>query len=263
LNRKRCVITGLGAVTPAGIGWKKNWEAVLNGPSGIRSVSSFPTKGYRTTIAGEVVDFNASKFVPEKLVDNSDRFTQFAIGASRLALDDSKAVLKANDSETGVVVGCGMGGLPFFETQADIFIKKGPGFIRPSSVPRIMPNAAAAYIALLWKIRGPNITISTACSSSNHAIGVALDLIRSERCNRVICGGTESLLAPMTFAAFDALRVMSRHNEAPKAACRPFDKNRDGFIMGEGAVMFVVEDRDHARARGASIYAEIAGYGSC
>jgi 3-oxoacyl-[acyl-carrier-protein] synthase II len=155
-----------------------------------------------------------------------------------------------------------MGGLPFFEKQADVFAKKGPGFIRPSSVPRIMPNAAAAYMAVLSQIHGPNVTISTACSSSNHAVGYALDLIRSGRCTTVICGGTESLISPITFAAFDSLRVMSRANKAPKSACRPFDKNRDGFVMGEGAVMFVVEERSRAKARGASIYAEVGGYGA-
>ena len=249
-------------MTPAGTGWEKNWRAVLDGQSGIRSVTSFQVKGYRTTIAGEVADFDAGQFIHEKLIDNSERFTQFAIAATRLAMDDGKLAPKEGDSQTGVVIGCGMGGLPFFEVQADVFAKKGPGFIRPSSVPRIMPNAAGAYIASLWKIRGPNITISTACSSSNHAIGYALDLIRMGRCKTVICGGTESLLSPITFAAFDALRVMSKHNEAPKSACRPLDKNRDGFVMGEGAVMFVIEDREQARARGAAIYAEVAGYGS-
>jgi 3-oxoacyl-[acyl-carrier-protein] synthase II len=260
---KRCVITGIGAVTAAGIGWQKNWQAVLDGQSGIRSVSSFPTKGYRTTIAGEVADFDAAAFVPEKLVDNSDRFTQFAIAAARMALDDSRVTLeKVGNPHTGVVIGCGMGGLPFFEKQADMFFKKGPGSVRPSSVPRIMPNAAAAHIAMLWKIRGPNITISTACSSSNHAVGYALDLIRSGRCETVICGGTESLVSPLTFAAFDSLRVMSRHNDSPKKACRPFDQHRDGFVMGEGSVIFVVEERERARARKAAIYAEVAGYGS-
>jgi 3-oxoacyl-[acyl-carrier-protein] synthase II len=143
-----------------------------------------------------------------------------------------------------------------------VYAKKGLGSLRPSSVPRIMPNAAGSQIALLWKMRGPNITISTACSSSNHAVGYALDLIRAGRCKVVICGGTESLLSPITFGAFDVLRVMSNRNATPKSACRPFDKNRDGFIMGEGAVMFVVEERDHAHARGASVYAEVAGYGS-
>lgn len=262
MSIKRSVITGIGAVTPAGIGWKENWQAVLDGRSGVRTVSSFPIKGYRTTIAGEAADFNASSFISEKLADNSDRFTQFGIAATRLAIDDSHLALKEGNQDIGVVIGCGMGGLPFFEIQADIFARKGHSFIRPGSVPRIMPSAAAAHIAALWKIRGPNITISTACSSSNHAVGYALDLIRTGRCKTVLCGGTESLLAPMTFAAFDALRVMSRRNDSPKSACRPFDRERDGFVMGEGAVMFVVEERDHAHARGASIYAELAGYGS-
>jgi 3-oxoacyl-[acyl-carrier-protein] synthase II len=262
MSKYRSVITGIGAVTPAGIGWEKNWRALLAGRSGIRPISLFPVQGYRTTIAGEVDDFDPQKYMHEKLVDNSERFTQFAIGAAHLALQDSKLPLQEGDTDTGVVVGCGMGGLPFFEKQAEIFAKKGHNFIRPGSVPRIMPNAAAAYIASRWKIRGSNITISTACSSGNHAVGTALDLIRSGRCKAVLCGGTESLLAPMTFAAFDALRVMSKGNESPKKSCRPFDKNRDGFVMGEGSVMFVLEEREQAHARGASIYAEVAGYGS-
>jgi 3-oxoacyl-[acyl-carrier-protein] synthase II len=143
-----------------------------------------------------------------------------------------------------------------------VFAKKGPGFIRPGSVPRIMPNAAAAYMASVWKIRGPNLTISTACSSSNHAVGTALDLIRSGRCRVALCGGTESLLSPITFGAFDSLRVMSNQNKRPAKACRPFDKNRDGFVMGEGSVVFVLEEAEHARERGAHVYAEVAGYGS-
>jgi 3-oxoacyl-[acyl-carrier-protein] synthase II len=155
-----------------------------------------------------------------------------------------------------------MGGLPFFENQAGVYMKRGPGSIRPSSVPRIMPNAAGALIAALWNIRGPNLTVSTACSSSNHSVGVALDLIRSGRCQIVICGGTESLLSPITFGAFDSLRVMSNHNATPEKACRPFEKDRDGFVMGEGAVMFILEELEHARARKAPLYAELAGYGA-
>jgi 3-oxoacyl-[acyl-carrier-protein] synthase II len=262
MNLRRSVITGIGAVTPAGIGWKKNWQAVLNGHSGIRVVSSFRSEGFRTTIAGEVSGFHANHFMNEKLADNSERFVQLAIGAARLAIDDSRLKLKEGDSEIGIVMGCGMGGLPFFEVQAGLYAKRGPGFVRPSAVPRIMTNAAAAHLASLWKIRGPNMTISTACSSSNHSVGYALDLIRSGRCRTVICGGTEALLSPVTFAAFDALRVMSRQNAKPKNACRPFDKTRDGFVMGEGAVMFVLEELSFARARGAVIYAEVAGYGS-
>ena len=251
----------MGAVTPAGVGWEKTWQTIIGGQSGIRPISLFPTVGFRTTIAGEVSDFDAGQFIEDKLRDNSERFTQFAIAAARLALDDSHLPLGTPDSGTGVVVGCGMGGLPFFEIQAGVYAKRGPGSIRPSSVPRIMPSAAGAQIAALWKVRGPNMTVSTACSSSNHAVGVALDLLRSGRCQSVICGGTESLISPITFGAFDSLRVMSNRNAVPEKACRPFDKDRDGFVMGEGAVMFVLEELQHARARNAPIHAEVAGYG--
>jgi 3-oxoacyl-[acyl-carrier-protein] synthase II len=252
----------MGAVTPAGIGWQKNWSAVLEGKSGIGPISLFSTQGYRTTIGGEARDFHAHEFMSEKLADNSERFTQLAIAAAKLAMEDSRLTPKEGDVSTGIIIGCGMGGLPYFEKQADAFFKKGPGFIRPGSVPRIMPNAAGSHLAALWKIRGPNHTISTACSSGNHAVGLALDLIRAGRCRTVLCGGAESLLSPITFAAFDKLCVMSSRNGEPERACRPFDKDRDGFVMGEGAVMFVVEEREVARARGASVYAEIAGYGS-
>jgi len=259
---KKAVITGIGAITSAGIGWKMLWNSVIRGESGIGPVSLFPSQRYRTRIAGEVKNFDATLYLPEKLIDNSDRFTQFAIGATHLALDDSRLTLTPNRRDTGVILGCGMGGLSFFEQQSAIFAKKGPGFIRPTSVPRIMTNAAAAHIAALWKIRGPNLTISTACSSSNHAIGTALDMIRSGRAKVVLCGGTESLMSPITFAAFDTLRVMSLQNETPKQAYKPFDRNRDGFVMGEGAVIFVLEEQAHAHERGASIYAEVAGYGA-
>jgi 3-oxoacyl-[acyl-carrier-protein] synthase II len=261
--RNRAVITGLGAVTPAGIGWKKNWQAILSGKSGVRAITSFPLQpGYRTTIAGEVDGFNPKKFISDKQADGCERFTQLACAATRLAIEDSGIALDKDPGGTGVVIGCGMGGLPFFEKQAELFGAKGPTVVRPSSVPRIMPNAAGSAVAALWKVRGPNFTISTACSSSNHAVGMALDLIRSGRSNRVLCGGAEALLSPITFAAFDSLRVMSRHNEKPKSACRPFDRERDGFVMGEGSIMFVLEERDSALARGAEIYAEVAGYGS-
>jgi 3-oxoacyl-[acyl-carrier-protein] synthase II len=259
---RKAVLTGMGAVTAAGTGWEKNWQAVLNGHSGVRPISSFPTQGYRTTIAGEASDFDASEFIEDKLRDNTERFTQFAIAAAHQALTESRLLPGAANTVVGVVVGCGMGGLPFFEIQAGVYAKRGAGSIRPSSVPRIMPNAAAAQIASRWKVRGPNLTVSTACSSGNHAVGVALDLIRSGRCQAVICGGAESLLSPITFGAFDALRVMSNRNATPQNACRPFDKDRDGFVMGEGAAMFVLENLDHARARKIPILAEIAGYGS-
>jgi 3-oxoacyl-[acyl-carrier-protein] synthase II len=262
MNLRRAVITGIGAVTPAGIGWEKNWEALLAGRSGINSIKAFPTQGYRTTIAGEVDKFEPQLYMEEKLGDNTERFSQFAIAATQQALKDSHLEPGKPGLPAGVVVGCGMGGLPFFETQAGVYGKRGVGFIRPSSVPRIMTNAAGALIASLFKVRGPNLTVSTACSSSNHAAGVALDWIRSGRSPMVICGGTESLLSPITFGAFDSLRVMSNRNDTPKKACRPFDKDRDGFVMGEGSVMFLIEELDHARHRRASIYAELAGYGA-
>jgi 3-oxoacyl-[acyl-carrier-protein] synthase II len=262
MTKKRCVITGIGAVTPAGTGWEKVWQAVLNGRSGIGPISSFPTEGYRTTIAGEVIDFDARKFMDEKLMDDSERFVQFAVGASRMAIEQSGLNPRPGNPDIGVVVGCGMGGLPYFEIQARQFVEKGPGSIRPGSITRIMPNAASARIAYFWKIRGPNFTISTACSAGNHAVGAALDLIRSGRCKAVICGGAESLLSPFTFGAFDSLRVMSSRNATPMAACRPFDKSRDGFVLGEGAVMFVLEEQTQARARSAPVFAEVAGYGS-
>ncbi len=249
-------------MTPAGIGVEKAWSSLLNGRSGIRAISSFATEDYRTRIAGEVLGFNAGKFMNDKRMDNSERFAQFAVASTKLAIADSKISMREESKNMGVVVGCGMGGLPFFEIQAAQYAKRGPRAIRPSSVSRIMPNTAGALISSLWKICGPNLTVSTACSSSNHAVGMALDLIRSGRCTTVICGGTESLLSPITFGAFDSLRVMSSQNSNPSAACRPFDKNRDGFVMGEGAVMFVVEEKEHATARNASIYAEVAGYGA-
>ena len=196
----------MGAVTPAGIGWKKNWQSLVHGRSGVRAISLFDTAGFRTRIAGEVADFDPVRSLGEKIADGTERFTQFALAAAKLALQDSRYPLKPDAQEVGVIIGCGMGGLPYFEQQAANFSKKGPAFVRPGSVPRIMPNAAAARIAVQWKIRGPNLTVSTACSSSNHAIGVALDLLRSGRCSAALCGGTESLLSPVTFSAFDNLR---------------------------------------------------------
>jgi len=258
----RAVITGIGAVTPAGIGWEKNWASLLEGRSGIRPISLFKADGYRTQIAGEVADLDLPGFISEKLIATTERFTHFALAAAHLALEDSRVTIPPGSVDAGVVLGCGMGGLPYFELQAEVYGRKGSRSIRPGSVPRIMPNAAAACIASQWKIRGHNVTLSTACSSSNHAVGYALDLIRTGRCRVVLCGGTESLLSPITFGAFDALHVMSDKNAQPAQACRPFDKNRDGFVMGEGSVIFVLEEAKHAHDRGAPVYAEVAGYGS-
>lgn len=262
MAQKRALITGIGAVTPAGTGWEKNWQSLLKGRSGVRSISQFNTDGYRTRIAGEVSDLKINKYISEKLKASTERFTHFALAATHLALHDSGLTKDSDLTTAGIVIGCGMGGLPYFEQQADVYAQRGPRSIRPGSVPRIMPNAAAAHISSLWRIRGPNVTLSNACSSSNHAVGTALDWIRSGRSRVVICGGTEALLSPITFGAFDTLHVMSNRNSRPRAACRPFDKRRDGFVMGEGSVIFILEEAGHARARGATIYSEVAGYGS-
>jgi len=264
MGERRVVITGLGVVAPNGIGKDNFWQALLKGESAVDLIKSFDTTEYRTKIAAEITNFDPLKYMDKKTADFADRFAQFSIVAAKLAIDDSTLDLdKENGNAIGVCLGTGLGGMLFYEKQIVAVleaktIRKGS----PICVPKITANSASGHVSIFFKLFGPNIAISTACSSGNHAIGLAMDMIRQNRATIMLAGGTEAPIIPLTFAAFNALRVMSANNDSPKEASRPFDKDRNGFVMGEGAAVLILEELRHAKRRKAHIYAEVVGYGS-
>lgn len=263
MKNRRVVVSGLGVLAPNGIGVKEFWQANVSGQSGIKRLTRFDTDQFQTKIAGQIDHFNPLDFMDQSLAQKEDRFTQFALAAATLALQDSQIKLDQQDPyRLGVVLGSGLGGMFFYEKQILLMQQYGQVKTHPASIPRIMPNAPASQMAITFQCKGPNLTISTACASGNHAIGQALTMIKHHQADIILAGGTEAPLVFYNFAGFDAMRVMSRHNEDYQYACRPFDKNRDGFVMGEGAAILVLEEREHALNRGAKIYAEILGYGA-
>jgi 3-oxoacyl-[acyl-carrier-protein] synthase II len=262
MTKRREVITGLGVVAPNGIGKKEFWQANVDGKSGVDLIKGFNPSECQTKIAAEVNDFNPLEFMPELTAHKTDRFSQFAIAAAKMAEEDSKLKLDQQDSyRVGVSIGAGLGGMFFYEKQIVTMYEYGLKKAHPGSVPRVMSNAPAGQLAIELNLKGPTITVATACASGNHALGQASDLIRQDRADVMFAGGTEAPIVPYTLAAFDALKVMSKRNDSPQEASRPFDKERDGFVMGEGAGILILEELNHALKRNAHIYAEIVGYG--
>lgn len=260
MKQKRVVITGIGLVTPIGIGNENFWDNCLLGTSGVKEITSFDVSEYKTKIAAIIEDFKPEQYMEKTLVRRSDRFAQLAIAAASTAIKDSDIKDEKDPNSTGVYIGSGLGGMFFYEKQISEISKRGPQACNPISIPKIMPNAINNQIAILHNAKGPNITISTACSSSAHSIGQAFDAIRQGRAKVIIAGGTESPIVKYNFAAFDAMGVMSKNNSDPQHASRPFDKDRDGFVMGEGAAILILESLKHAKKRNADIYAEIVSY---
>jgi 3-oxoacyl-[acyl-carrier-protein] synthase II len=261
--RRRVVITGIGLVTPLGVGSAASWEALCRGRSGVGPITRFDARGFDTRIAAEVRGFKAADFLPRKLAARAEPFVAFACAAARMALGDADLPVAAQGSERiGVVLGCAMGGLSLIETNCRIVSEQGPQRVSPFFVPMMIGNMAAGIIAMDVGARGPNLTVSTACAAGTHAVGEATRMIRSGQMDAAIAGGTEALVAPTCIAGFGAMRALSRRNEAPEQASRPFDRERDGFVVGEGAGILILERLDKALARGAQIYAEVAGYGS-
>ncbi len=261
MKDRRIVVTGLGILAPNGIGKDAFWQANLAGKSGIKSLTRFDTSQFQTKIAGQIDNFNPTDFMDESIVQKEDRFTQFALAAAKMALQDSKINLQNENSyRLGVVLGSGLGGMFFYEKQILLMQQYGHSKTHPASITRIMPNAPSSQVAIGFQLKGPNLTISTACTSGNHAIGQAMSFIKQNQADIIFAGGTEAPLVFYNFAGFDAMRVMSRKNEDCQQACRPFDKNRDGFVMGEGSAILILEELEHALNRDAKIYAEILGY---
>ena len=260
--KRRVVITGLGMVTPIGTGKTAFWDNLIAGKSGIERVQRFDVSEYPTQMAAEVKDFKAEDYMDKKESRRMDRFCQFAVAAARLALDDAKLdVSSINRQRVGVSVGSGIGGITTIQEQVEVLKVKGPRRVSPFFVPMLIANMASGYISIEFGLHGPNTTIVTACATGTHSIGEALKTIQLGAADMMLAGGSEAAIVPVAFAGFCAMRAMSSCNDDPASASRPFDLARDGFVMGEGAGIVVLEELEHALARGAKIYAEVAGYG--
>ncbi len=262
MDKKRVVVTGLGLITPLGLGVETSWQNLVNGKSGIRKISSFDVSAFPTQIAGEVDNFNPEDYIEPKEVKKMDRFIHFAVAAATLALNDSGLkITDSNSGRVGVLVGSGMGGLHAIEYYHSVLLEKGPRRITPFFIPMLTINLAAGQISIKYGAKGPNSAVSTACATGSHSIGDAFKIIQRGDADAVIAGGTEAVITPMAVGGFNAMKALSTRNDEPEKASRPFDVDRDGFVIGEGAGIIILENLQHAIDRGAKIYAEIVGYG--
>ncbi len=261
-DSQRVVVTGLGLVTPVGNDVPSSWRAILAGQSGVDVISQFDHSQFKTHIAAEVKNFDPTLYVDKKEARRMDRFLHFAAAAAKEAMADAQFEVACYGApRVGVLVGSGIGGIHILLEQHDLMRERGPRRVSPFTVPGLMLNSASAHVSIMTGARGPNLAIATACATGSHAIGEAADLIRRGRADAMICGGSEAALMPMALAGFENMGAVSSRNDEPQRASRPFDKDRDGFVMGEGAGMMILERLDMARARGARIYAELVGYG--
>ena len=263
LNRssRRVVVTGLGLVTPLGIGTDRTWKALCAGQSGIARITRFDPTGYDAQIAGEVKDFDPAQFIEKKEIKKMDTFIHYAVAASQLAVDD--AALKVTPEESakvGVYIGSGIGGLGSIEHYHQVLRDKGPGRVSPFFIPMTIINLASGQVAIRLGAKGPNSCAVTACATGNNCIGDAYRIIQRGEADVMIAGGAEAAITPLGVAGFASAKALSFRNDAPEKASRPFDRDRDGFVLGEGAGVVVLEDIEHARRRGARVYAEIIGY---
>lgn len=259
---KRVVITGAGAITPIGIGREVYWKALRDGVCGIKPIRTFDASGYTTQVAAEIEDFVPDQFIPKKDAKRMDRFTQFAVAASKLAVEDGGLDLETVDPyRFGCVVGSGIGGLLTMEEEHAKMLEKGPGRVSPFLIPMMIGNMAAGAVSMALNAKGPNYCVVTACASGTNAIGEGFRLIQRGDADVVLAGGTEASITPFGIAGFCSMKAMSTRNDDPKTASRPFDVDRDGFVMGEGAGLLLLESLEHALARGARILGEVAGFG--
>ena len=259
---RRVVVTGLGITSPLGTGLEKNWDAVTNGRSGIGPITRFDATDFPVRFAGEVKDFPEEAYFDKKEGRKMDLFIHYALGAATMALDDSGfQVNEENADRVGVVVGSGMGGLPAIERYHEALTTGGYRKISPFFIPMSIINLAAGQISIKFGAKGPNLAPVSACATGTHAIGDAFRIIQRGDADVVITGGTESTVCPLGIGGFSVMKALSTNNEDPQAASRPFDKNRDGFVLGEGAGILILEEYEAAKRRGAKIYAEVAGYG--
>lgn len=262
MNR-RIVITGIGPITPVGIGKDEVWQALINGKSGIGPITRFDPSVLTAKIAGEVKDFDPTLYIDKKEAKRMDRFTQFAIAAAKMAIEDANLDLtKENLTRIGTCVGTGIGGVETLHDQYKTLFEKGANRVSPFFVPMMIANMAAGQVSITFGLKGPNSSVVTACASGTNSIGDAFKIIARGDADLMIAGGTEAAVSPIAVAGFCSMKALSTRNDDPTKASRPFDKDRDGFVLGEGAGIVVLEELEHALARGANIYAEIIGYGT-
>src|SRR3989454_8460273 len=262
MSERRVVITGIGVITPLGNDLNVLWQNLLAGKSGIGPVTRFDTANFDSKIGGEVNDFNAEEFMPAKETRRTDRFVHYACGAARMAVADSKLELDKQDlTRVGCLVGSGIGGMETIEDQAHTLFNKGPGRVSPFMIPMLIVTMASGYVSMLLGVKGPNLAVVSACATATHALGEAARAIIHNDADVMIAGGSEAAITRLGYAGFCAMRAMSTRNDEPQRASRPFDAQRDGFVMGEGAGVCILESLEHARKRHAKIYAEVAGYG--
>ena len=262
-NEIRVVVTGLGLVTPLGVGVTDTWNALMAGKSGIGPVTRFNPERLPTHIGAEVKGFNPEDYIDKKEIKKMDRFIQYVLGATQMAFEDAglRAPGKDEAPRYGAIIGVGLGGLPAIETHMVAVQEKGPRRLSPFFIPMLLANLAAGNVSMRWNLKGPNSCTVTACASGNHAIGDAMKCIQRGIADVMVTGGTESCLTELAMAGFCAMRALSTRNGDPERASRPFDAERDGFVMGEGSGVLIIERLEHAKARNATIYAELTGYG--
>jgi len=259
--KRRVVVTGLGVISPVGTGRDLFWDNLCAGKSGISRFTSFNVDDYPTQIGAEVRDFEPLEFIEKKDLRRMDRFGQFAVAAARMALQDARLATPVDSERAGVSIGSGIGGIITIEEQIKVLNEKGPRRVSPFFVPMLIANMASGYVSMEFGLKGPNITLVTACATGTHSLGEAFRIIQRGDADLMVAGGSEAAFTPVAFAGFCAMRAMSTRNDEPERASRPFDRDRDGFVMGEGAGVLVLESLEHAKSRGARIYAEICGYG--
>jgi 3-oxoacyl-[acyl-carrier-protein] synthase II len=261
LNR-RVVITGVGLVTPLAIGVKETWESLCAGKSGVGELTRFDVSNYQTKIAAEVKDFHAEDFLPKKEAKRTERFIAYAVAAARMAIEDAGLVINGSNAErVGVITGCGLGGLSILENTCSKIYSQGPRRVSPFFIPMMIGNMAPGMISIHFGAKGPNASLATACAAGAHAVGDSYKLILRGEADAMITGGVESVVNPTCIAGFNSMKALSTRNDEPAKASRPFDRDRDGFVVGEGSGILIIESLDHALERGANIYAELTGYG--
>ncbi len=262
MAKRRVVVTGLGMLSPVGNDVESTWKNILEGVSGIGPVTHFDTEQYNTKIAGEVKDFDVEQYIPKKEAKKMDRFIQLGIAAGIQALRDSNLVIdETNASRVGVTIGSGIGGLPLIEENHSKLMKSGPKRVSPFFVPSTITNMISGFLSIMEGLKGPNLNVVTACTTGVHNIGLAARTIAYDDADAMLAGGAEATITPLAFAGFGSARALSTNNENPIGASRPWDKDRDGFVMGEGAGVVMLEEYEYAKARGAKIYAEVTGFG--
>lgn len=260
--RRRVVVTGMGTVSPLATGVEKTWQALIQGKSGVARITKFDPTGFDTQIAAEVKDFAPENFMDKKEIRRMDIFIQYAMAAAAMALEDAQLkITPANADRVGVVVGAGLGGLTTIEAFHKVLLEKGPGRISPFFIPMLIVNEAPGQISMRFGAKGPNTSVVTACATGNHNIGDAWRIIQRGDADAVIAGGVEATITPLAVGGFNAMKALSTRNHEPEKASRPFDKDRDGFVIGEGSGIIILEELQQALDRGAKIYAEIIGYG--